>query len=132
MFIRAQKGLTFDDVLLVPKRSPIASRKDVDTSTRLTNTIRLNIPILSANMDTVTEAGMAIAMAQNGGIGVLHRFMTVEQQVRQVRKVKRAQGFHGGEPVHDRPRCLDRGCREADGPARGRRVGGDRRAISGW
>src|SRR5215204_5467487 len=86
MFIRAQKGLTFDDVLLAPKRSPIASRRDVDTSTRLTTAIRLNIPILSANMDTVTEAGMAIAMAQNGGIGVLHRFMTVEQQVRQVRK----------------------------------------------
>lgn len=104
MFIRAQKGLTFDDVLLVPKRSPIASRKDVDCSTQLTNTVRLNIPILSANMDTVTEAGMAIAMAQNGGIGVLHRFMTVDQQVRQVRKVKRAQGFMVENPytiAHD-------------------------------
>jgi IMP dehydrogenase len=93
MIIRTQKGLTFDDVLLAPKRSPVASRQHVDTSTWLTNNIRLNVPILSANMDTVTEAAMAIAMAQAGGIGILHRFMTVEQQVRQVRKVKRAQGF---------------------------------------
>ncbi|MBW7882089.1 MAG: IMP dehydrogenase [Caldilineaceae bacterium] len=93
MRIRAQKGLTFDDVLLVPKRSPVASRRDVDTSTCLTGKVRLHIPILSANMDTVTEAAMAIAMAQAGGLGVIHRFMSVEQQVRQVRKVKRAQGF---------------------------------------
>jgi IMP dehydrogenase len=104
MLIRAQKGLTFDDVLLAPKRSAIASRKDVETDTRLTPTIRLHIPILSANMDTVTEAAMAVAMAQNGGLGVLHRFMTVEQQVRQVRKVKRAQGFMVENPytiAHD-------------------------------
>jgi len=93
MIIRAQKGLTFDDVLLVPKRSPFASRQHVDTATWLTATIRLHVPILSANMDTVTEASMAIAMAQAGGIGIIHRFMTVAQQARQVRKVKRAQGF---------------------------------------
>ncbi len=93
MHIRALKGLTFDDVLLVPKRSSIGSRRDVDTATCLTASIALNIPILSANMDTVTEAAMAIAMAQSGGMGVIHRFMTVEQQVLQVRKVKRAQGF---------------------------------------
>jgi IMP dehydrogenase len=93
MLIRAQKGLTFDDVLLVPKRSPVSSRQEVHTATHLTAAIPLNIPILSANMDTVTEAAMAIALAQNGGLGILHRFMTVEQQVRQVRKVKRAQGF---------------------------------------
>ena len=104
MLIRAQKGLTFDDVLLAPKRSPVSSRQDVDTSAQLTATIRLNIPILSANMDTVTEAGMAIALAQAGGIGILHRFMTVEQQARQVRKVKRAQGFMVENPytiAHD-------------------------------
>lgn len=104
MIIRAQKALTFDDVLLVPKRSPVASRQDVDTSTCLTNKLRINIPILSANMDTVTEATMAIAMAQSGGLGVLHRFMTIEQQVRQVRKVKRAQGFMVENPytiAHD-------------------------------
>jgi IMP dehydrogenase len=93
MKIRPTKGLTYDDVLLVPRRSSIASRQDVDTSTRLTTNIRLNIPILSANMDTVTEAPMAIAMARAGGIGILHRFMTIEQQVKQVNLVKRAQGF---------------------------------------
>lgn len=93
MKIRSTKGLTFDDVLLIPQRSPIASRRDVDTSTRLTTDIVLKIPIVSANMDTVTEAAMAIAMARAGGIGVLHRFMTIEQQVKQVRLVKRAQGF---------------------------------------
>jgi len=104
MKIRAQKGLTFDDVLLVPKRSPVASRHDVETATRLTPKIRLDIPILSANMDTVTEAAMAIALAQAGGIGIIHRFMTVEQQARQVRKVKRAQGFMVENPytiAHD-------------------------------
>ena len=93
MKIRQQKALTFDDVLLVPQRSPIASRNDVDTSTRLTPTIRLHIPVVSANMDTVTESEMAIAMARAGGIGIIHRFMTIEQQVRQVRQVKRAEGF---------------------------------------
>ena len=93
MNIRSTKGLTFEDVLLVPCRSPIQSRRDVNTGTRLTDSINLNIPVISANMDTVTEAGMAIAMAKNGGIGILHRFMTIDAQVRQVRQVKRAQGF---------------------------------------
>ncbi len=93
MKIRATRGLTFDDVLLVPKRSPIASRRDVSTATRLTDQIALAVPIVSANMDTVTEAEMAIAMARVGGLGILHRFMTVEQQVREVKRVKRAEGF---------------------------------------
>lgn len=93
MNIRPVKGLTFDDVLLVPRRSSVASRQDVDTSTRLTANIRIKIPILSANMDTVTEARMAIAMARAGGIGILHRFMSIEEQARQVKAVKRAQGF---------------------------------------
>ena len=93
MKIRTHKGLTFDDVLLIPKRSPVRSRSDVDTTTRLTPTIDLHIPIVSANMDTVTEAKMAIAMAQAGGIGIIHRFMTIEQQVWQVGKVKRARSF---------------------------------------
>ena len=93
MKIRATKGLTFDDVLLIPKRSPVASRKNVDTSTWLTPKIRLKIPVVSANMDTVTEAEMAIAMARAGGVGVIHRFMTVEQQAQQIRRVKRAEGF---------------------------------------
>ncbi len=93
MILRAAKGLTFDDVLLAPRRSPVSSRGVVDTSTQLTPTIRLHIPIVSANMDTVTEAEMAIAMARHGGIGIIHRFMLVEQQARQVRRVKRAEGF---------------------------------------
>jgi IMP dehydrogenase len=80
MKIRSDTGLTFDDVLLVPHRSSIHSRKDVSTDTWLVPGIRLSIPIISANMDTVTETRMAIAMAQLGGIGILHRFMTIEQQ----------------------------------------------------
>lgn len=93
MIIRPTKGLTFDDVLLIPRRSTVASRKEVDTASCLTPAIRLHVPVISANMDTVTEATMAIAMARAGGIGILHRFMTVEQQVRQVKQVKRSQGF---------------------------------------
>ena len=93
MKIRPQKALTFDDVLLIPQRSSLKSRQDGDTSTRLTTTIHLNIPIMSANMDTVTESRMAIAMARAGGIGILHRFMTIEHQAREVKNVKRAQGF---------------------------------------
>ena len=93
MKIRPTKGLTFDDVLLVPKRSSITSRQDVDTSTRLTPTIRLRVPIVSANMDTVTEAPMAIAMARIGGIGIIHRFMPIERQTRHVARVKRAEAF---------------------------------------
>ena len=98
MKIRPTKGLTFDDVLLVPKRSPVSSRQDVDTATWLTPTIKLNVPIVSANMDTVTEYAMAIAMARVGGIGIIHRFMTIDQQVRQVRRVKRAEGFMVEQP----------------------------------
>ncbi len=98
MKIRATKGLTFDDVLLVPKRSPVASRQDVDTSTRLTAAISLRIPLVSANMDTVTEAPMAIAMARAGGIGIIHRFMTLEGQVKAVKRVKRAEGFMVEQP----------------------------------
>jgi len=84
-------ALTFDDVLLVPKRSPVRSRRDVDLSTNLSKNIKLNIPIVSANMDTVTESGMAISMAHNGGIGIIHRFMSIERQVEEVKKVKRAE-----------------------------------------
>jgi len=86
-------GLTFDDVLLVPKYSEIRSRKEVSTSTVLTERIELNIPIVSANMDTVTESEMAIAIAREGGIGIIHRFMSLEQQVAQVSKVKRTESI---------------------------------------
>jgi IMP dehydrogenase len=98
MKIRPNKGLTFDDVLLVPRRSRFASRQDVNTATRLTPKIQLQIPIISANMDTVTESAMAIAMARAGGIGIIHRFMTVEQQVRQVEQVKRSEGWKVDTP----------------------------------
>ena len=86
-------AFSYDDVLLVPQRSPIASRGDVDTTARFTRTLTLAAPIVSANMDTVTEAPMAIAMARAGGIGVIHRFLSIEEQVMQVARVKRAEAL---------------------------------------
>jgi len=86
-------ALSYDDVLLVPQRSPIASRGDVDTTARFTRTLTLAAPIVSANMDTVTEAPMAIAMARAGGIGVIHRFLSIDEQVMQVARVKRAEAL---------------------------------------
>ncbi|ASJ10369.1 IMP dehydrogenase [Thermococcus sp. P6] len=86
--VNAMKGYTFDDVLLIPQKTEVEP-KDVDVSTRITPRIRLNIPILSAAMDTVTEWEMAIAMAREGGLGVIHRNMSIEEQVEMVRKVKR-------------------------------------------
>ena len=83
-----REGLTFDDVLLEPGRSEVMPSQ-VDTATRLTREINLNIPIVSAAMDTVTESGLAIALAQAGGMGILHRNMTVAEQADQVREVKR-------------------------------------------
>jgi IMP dehydrogenase len=84
------RGLTFDDVLLVPGKSDVRSRKDPSLATRLTKRHRLELPFISANMDTVTESAMAIAMNKLGGLGILHRFMSVEQQVQEVRVVKEA------------------------------------------
>lgn len=83
-----REALTFDDVLLVPAASDVLPDA-VDTSTQLTKSIRLNIPLLSSAMDTVTEAEMAIAMAQHGGLGIIHRNMSIEEQAEQVRRVKR-------------------------------------------
>ncbi|HEV2439008.1 MAG TPA: IMP dehydrogenase [bacterium] len=84
-------GLTFDDVLLVPRRSGVSTRRQVSTRTQLCRGIELAIPIVSASMDTVTEAAMAIAMAREGGIGIIHRFLPVEEHVGEVRRVKRAE-----------------------------------------
>ncbi len=96
------EGLTFDDVLLVPAFSEVLPR-EVDTTTRLTKSIELKIPLLSAAMDTVTEWQLAIALAREGGIGILHKNMTIEQQVEQVRKVKRSESGLIIDPVtlHD-------------------------------
>ncbi|WP_243293085.1 IMP dehydrogenase [Bacillus sp. FJAT-47783] len=86
----SKEGLTFDDVLLVPAKSEVLPR-DVDLSVELTKTLKLNIPIISAGMDTVTESKMAIAMARQGGLGIIHKNMSVEQQAEQVDKVKRSE-----------------------------------------
>ncbi len=86
-----KEGLTFDDVLLVPKRSPIISRSQTDLKTKLSTNIKINIPIISANMDTVTESDMASALAREGGIGIIHRFTTIQDQVKEVLKVKRSE-----------------------------------------
>ena len=90
--LNAVKGYTFDDVLLIPQPTEVEP-KDVDVSTRITPRVRLNIPILSAAMDTVTEWEMAVAMAREGGLGVIHRNMSVSEQVEQVRRVKGAERF---------------------------------------
>lgn len=98
-----REGLTFDDVLLVPKRSPIVSRSQTDLRTRLSRNITLNIPIISANMDTVTESGMAIALAREGGVGIIHRFLTIEDQVDEILRVKRSESVIIEQPYTVKP-----------------------------
>ena len=85
-----KEGLTFDDVLLVPKYSDITSRSQTDLSTKLSRNISINIPFVSANMDTVTESSMAMTMARAGGIGIIHRFLSIQEQANEVLKVKRS------------------------------------------
>ncbi|HEV8386828.1 MAG TPA: IMP dehydrogenase [Nitrososphaera sp.] len=98
-----REGLTFDDVLLVPKRSQIISRSQTDLKTKLSRNITINIPIISANMDTVTESGMAIAIAREGGIGIIHRFLTIENQVDEILKVKRSESVIIEQPYTIKP-----------------------------
>src|SRR3954463_3135863 len=83
-------ALTFDDVLLVPQHSNVLPT-EVDVSTRVTRNIRLNVPLLSAAMDTVTESGLAIAMAQLGGLGIIHKNLSIEEQASEVDRVKRSE-----------------------------------------
>ena len=92
------EGLTFDDVLLIPAHSEVLPRT-VDVSTKFTREITLQTPIVSAAMDTVTEAELAIAMARAGGIGVIHKNMSIEEQMNQVRRVKRAENGMIYDPV---------------------------------
>lgn len=105
------EGLTFDDVLLVPAKSEVLPR-DVDVSTYLTPKIKLNIPLMSAGMDTVTDSRMAIAMAREGGIGIIHKNMSIEQQAMEVDKVKRSEHGVITDPIFLHPEdkiedCLD-------------------------
>lgn len=94
-------GLAYDDVLLIPQKSTIKHRADVSLKTKLTKNITLNTPFISANMDTVTESAMAIALAREGGIGIIHRFNSIEKQVKEITNVKRKEGF-----VVDKPYTL--------------------------
>src|SRR5262249_43555042 len=103
------EGLTFDDVLLTPARSDVLP-SETDTSTQFTRGIRLQIPLSSAAMDTVTEAALAIALAQQGGIGVIHRNLPIDRQAEEVDKVKRSESGMIVDPVTIRP---DRPVREA-------------------
>ena len=93
-----KEGLTYDDILLIPQYSEVLPR-EVDISSYLTRKIKLNVPIISAAMDTVTEATMAIAMAEVGGIGILHKNMTIEKQADEVRKVKRSESGMINDPI---------------------------------
>src|SRR4051812_41507095 len=97
-------GITFDDVLLLPARSDFVPG-DADTRTRVTRNIELNIPLLSAPMDTVTESALAIALAQEGGIGIIHKNMTAERQAREVEKVKRSENGIIVDPITLSPKA---------------------------
>src|SRR5688572_1824666 len=99
MKILPELALTYDDVLLVPQYSDVDSRRTLSTKTCLTKKIALQIPIVSANMDVVTESEMAITMAREGGIGMIHRFMTIAEQARQIQRVKKAESFIVDKPL---------------------------------
>jgi len=99
MKILPELALTYDDVLLVPQYSNVDSRRTLSTQTCLTKKIALQIPIVSANMDVVTESEMAITMAREGGIGIIHRFMTIAAQARQIGRVKKAESFVVDHPI---------------------------------
>jgi IMP dehydrogenase len=99
MKILPETALTYDDVLLVPQHSDVDSRRSLSTKSWLTQKIALQVPIVSANMDVVTESEMAITMAREGGIGIIHRFMTIAEQARQIERVKKAESFIVDKPI---------------------------------
>lgn len=99
MKILQDTALTYDDVLLVPQYSKVESRRALSTRSRLTKKIALHAPIISANMDVVTESDMAIAIAREGGIGMIHRFITIAEQARQIERVKKAESFIVDKPI---------------------------------
>lgn len=99
MKILQETALTYDDVLLVPQNSGVDSRRILSTKSPLTQKIFLQSPIVSANMDVVTESEMAIAMAREGGIGIIHRFMTIDEQARQIERVKKAESYIVEDPL---------------------------------
>jgi IMP dehydrogenase len=99
MKILPETALTYDDVLLVPQYSDVDSRRTLSTKSWLTKKIALQVPIISANMDVVTESEMAIAIAREGGIGIIHRFMTIAAQARQIGRVKKAESFIVDKPI---------------------------------
>jgi len=99
MKILQEIALTYDDVLLMPQYSDVDSRRVLSTKSFLTKKIILHSPIVSANMDVVTESEMAIAMAREGGIGIIHRFMTIAEQARQIERVKKAESFIVDKPI---------------------------------
>ncbi|HLO33023.1 MAG TPA: IMP dehydrogenase, partial [Anaerolineales bacterium] len=99
MKILPEMALTYDDVLLVPQYSDADSRRFLSTKSCLTKKITLQVPIVSANMDVVTESEMAITMAREGGIGIIHRFMTIAEQARQIGRVKKAESFMVDKPI---------------------------------
>ena len=88
-----KEGITYDDILITPTYSEIMSRKNVSLKTKLCKNITLNLPIISANMDTITEDKMAIQMAKMGGVGILHRYCSIDSQVEMVKRVKRYTNF---------------------------------------
>src|SRR6266545_7793022 len=99
MKILTETALTYDDVLLVPQYSDVDSRRVLSTKTCLTKKIALQVPIVAANMDVVTENEMAITMAREGGIGMIHRFMTIAEQARQIERVKKAEAYIVDKPI---------------------------------
>lgn len=100
------EGLTFDDVLLIPQRSSVRSRRDVSLTAHVASGINLSLPILAAPMDTVTESDMATALARAGGLGIIHRFNTIDKQAAEVKRVKRVENYFLDQPLTVAPNVL--------------------------